>query len=213
METVVSTPRMCIMRCELGPYGTNGYVVRCVQSGASVLIDAPAEEKVLMQVLRNTVPRCIVITHGHMDHTGALAALASELKVPVLVHPLDARELPIAADGFIGDGDCVECGGLRLQVMHTPGHTEGSICLIVEGVLFSGDTLFPGGPGRTRSPKDLSTILESIRRRILPLSDDTVVLPGHGASTMLGRERRLIGAFLDRSHDPGLCGDVLWEAT
>ncbi len=211
METVVSTTRMCIMRCELGPYGTNAYVVTCAQTRASVLIDAPAEEKVLVQVLQNTSPKGVVITHGHTDHTGALAALESELKVPVLVHPLDARELPIAADGFIGDGDHVDCGGLRLGVMHTPGHTEGSICLVVEGVLISGDTLFPGGPGRTRSPKDLSVILESIRRKILPLSDDTMVLPGHGASTVLGRERRLIEAFLARSHDPGLCGDVLWE--
>lgn len=211
METVISTPRARIMRCELGPYGTNAYVVTCVQTRASVLIDAPAEEGMLLQALLNTVPKCVVITHGHMDHTGALAALRSKLEVPVLVHPLDARELPIAADGFIGGGDEVECGRLRLEVIHTPGHTEGSICLLVEGVLISGDTLFPGGPGRTRSPGDFSRIVESIRLRILPRSDDTMVFPGHGESTILGRERPHIEAFLGRPHDPGLCGDVLWE--
>lgn len=213
METVFSNPVVRIARCELGPYGANAYVVTCVQTRASVLIDAPAEAEKLLQALEGTTPGRILITHGHPDHLGALSALRASLHAPVLVHRRDAHDLPVAADGFVEDGDRVECGEVRLQVIHTPGHTEGSICLYSKGVLISGDTLFPGGPGRTRSPRDLSRILESIRLRILPLPADTKVLPGHGESTVLGKEKPSIEAFLARPHDPGLCGDVMWETS
>jgi glyoxylase-like metal-dependent hydrolase (beta-lactamase superfamily II) len=139
-----------------------------------------------------------------------LSELKSKLEIPVAVHPLDAKGLPSQPEILLGDGETVSFGKIDLSVLHTPGHTPGSVCFLTGKYLISGDTLFPGGPGKTGSPGNLEQIIESIKGKILPLPDDTYVYPGHGDSTVLRKEKEEFAVFSSRPHDPNLCGDVLW---
>ena len=112
---------------------------------------------------------------------------------------------------LLTDGEAITFGNIRLAVMHTPGHTPGSLCFFTEGYLISGDTLFPDGPGKTGSPSDFRQIVESLKNKIFVLPDDTQVFAGHGDHTVLGKEKQAFMAFSARPHDPNLCGDVLWS--
>ena len=145
-----------------------------------------------------------------MDHIGALAELKSKLRIPIGAHRLDANGLPLRPELLLSEGEEVSCGNMSLKVLHTPGHTPGSLCFLIGKYLISGDTIFPGGPGKTKSPADLKQIIESITGKILILPDDTEIYPGHGDSTLLRKEKREFAIFSSRSHDPDLFGDVLW---
>ena len=114
---------------------------------------------------------------------------------------------------LLQDGDVMTFGKIQLNVLHTPGHTPGSLCFFTDIYLISGDTLFPGGPGKTGSPADFKKIIESITAKLFNLPDDTQVYPGHGASTIIGNEKRAFSEFSARSHPPDLCGDVLWASS
>ncbi len=210
MVLVAKDDNIEIERLELGPFGTNAYVLVCRATGDSVLVDTPAEANTIMERLKGTNPRYILITHNHMDHLGAFSELKAKLGVPVAAHPLDARNLPSPPEILLNDGDRVSFGNVGLEVLHTPGHTPGSLCFLTGQYLISGDTIFPGGPGKTRSPADLRQIIESITKKILVLPDDTQVYPGHGDPTALKKEKDEFAAFSSRAHAPGLCGDVLW---
>jgi hydroxyacylglutathione hydrolase len=210
MTTVVEDNAMRLERLELGPFGTNAYIIGCPETQESVLVDAPAEATVITDRFRNTTPRCILLTHNHMDHVGALAELRAELKVPLAVHISDASGLTPAPEMLLNDGDIIRLGGLKLTVLHTPGHTPGSLCFKVGQYLISGDTIFPGGPGKTSSPDDFGRILKSITEKIFVLPDDTQIYPGHGDSTVVKKEKDEFAIFVARVHDPDLCGDVLW---
>ncbi|MDP3016236.1 MAG: MBL fold metallo-hydrolase, partial [Deltaproteobacteria bacterium] len=189
---------------------TNSYILTCPLTGNSVLVDAPAEATEILKASEGTNPRYILITHNHMDHIGALSELRSRLRIPVGAHRLDAKGLPLRPDILLEDGEEVSCGNMSLRVLHTPGHTPGSLCFLVGKHLISGDTIFPGGPGKTKSPIDLKLIIQSITSKIFVLPDDTVLYPGHGDSTLLRKEREEFAIFSSRSHDPNLFGDVLW---
>ena len=199
-----------IERLTLGPYATNSYILTCPETGDSVLVDAPAEASAIERAAKETNPRYILVTHGHMDHIGALSELKSRLKVPVAIHRLDMKALPVQPQILLEDGQEVPFGNVSLKVLHTPGHTPGSLCFLIGKHLLSGDTLFPHGPGRTNSPADLKRIIGSITGRLFVLSDDTKVYPGHSNSTILAKEKAEFAIFSARSHDPGLSGDVLW---
>ena len=213
MANVIKDEHIQIERLSLGPYGTNAYVLICRHTGESVVVDVPGEAARLLDLLKETTPRYILITHNHMDHTGALAELKSALGVPVAAHAEDAGRMPVTADLLLKDGDVVSCGDIRLSVLHTPGHTRGSICFLTGNCLIAGDTLFPDGPGKTGSPADFKKIMDSLTGKIFALSDEVQVFSGHGDSTTLGRERKAFAAFCARSHEPGLCGDVLWSSS
>jgi hydroxyacylglutathione hydrolase len=210
MVVVAKDDAIQIEKVELGPFGTNAYVLVCRATGDSVLVDTPAEADKIIERLKGTNPRYILITHNHMDHLGAFSELRSRLAVPVAAHPLDAERLPSPPDILLNDADTVSFGNVELRVLHTPGHTPGSLCFLTGHYLISGDTLFPGGPGKTRSPADLRQVIESITKKIFVLPDDTQVYPGHGDATVLKKEKEEFAVFSSRSHDPGLCGDVLW---
>ncbi len=210
MVVVAKDDSVQIERLTLGPFETNSYIVACLLTGESVLVDAPAEAAKILKRLKETHPRYILITHNHMDHLGALSELKSTLNVPVASHPLDARALPSPPETLLRDGDTLSVGKIRLEVLHTPGHTPGSLSFLMGKYLFSGDTIFPGGPGKTRTPADLKQIIQSITSKIFVLPDDTEAFPGHGDSTLLRKEKAEFTIFSSRTHDPNLCGDVLW---
>ena len=199
-----------IERLDLGPFGTNAYIVICQKTRDSVLIDTPAEANIIMDRLKGTNPKYILLTHNHMDHLGALAELHSRLKVPLATHALDAGNLPSPPEILLSDGDTISSGNLKFEVLHTPGHTTGSLCFKVGSYLMSGDTIFPGGPGKTWSPADFQQIVQSITERIFVLPDDTQIYPGHGAATVLKKEKDEFAVFSSRPHGPDLCGDVPW---
>jgi glyoxylase-like metal-dependent hydrolase (beta-lactamase superfamily II) len=150
----------------------------------------------------------IVCTHGHDDHVNAAPALSSRLDAPVLLHPADDVLWRLAHDqerptAELADGDVLRVAGTEVQVLHTPGHTPGAVCLHVPdlGVVFTGDTLFNGGPGATgRSYSDFPTIIESIRECLLTLPPDTVVHTGHGDDTTIGAEAPHVEEWISRGH-------------
>jgi len=207
---VVKDDNLQIEKLQLGLFATNAYVLTCRQSGDSVLIDAPAEAGKIAERLKGTNPRYILLTHNHMDHIGALSELRSRLRIPLACHARDAKTLPSPPEIQLNDGDVVLFGNIRLEVLHTPGHTPGSLCLKTGKYLLSGDTIFPGGPGETGSPAEFKQIIKSITSKIFTLDDDTQVYPGHGNSTVLKKEKDEFAVFSSRPHSPNLCGDVLW---
>ncbi len=210
MVLVVKNEHIQIDKLNLGLFDTNSYIITCRLTGDSVLIDAPAEATEILKRLKETNPRYILITHNHMDHIGALFELKSQLRIPVAVHPLDAKNLPSTPEILLNDGDTVSFGKITLRVLHTPGHTPGGLCFLTDKYLISGDTIFPGGPGRTKSPADLRQIVESITSKLFVLPDDTQIYPGHGDSTILKKEKAEFAIFSSQPHHPNLCGHVLW---
>jgi hydroxyacylglutathione hydrolase len=210
MAIITKNESIQIDRLILGPYGTNCYILTCLETGESLLVDAPAEASEILETARGSHPRYLFITHNHGDHTGALSELKSKLNIPVAAHRLDAGRLPLKPEILLEDGQEISLGKMRLKVLHTPGHTPGSVGLLAGKSLIAGDTLFPGGPGHTRTPADLKRIIESITQKILVLPGDTEVHPGHGDSTIVKKAKEEVAVFLSRPHDPLLCGDVLW---
>ncbi len=210
MVVVARDDDIQIERLELGPFGTNAYIVVCQKTRDSVLIDTPAEASTILARLKGTNPKYILLTHNHMDHLGALAELYSGLKVPLAAHALDAPGLPSSPEMLLNDGDTVSFGNLKFEVLHTPGHTPGSLCFRAGRYLISGDTIFPGGPGATRSADAFRQIIESITGKIFVLPDDTQIYPGHGDSTVLKKAKDEFAVFSSRPHDANFYGDVLW---
>ena len=209
MPVVAEDSRIKIVQLDVGGgMVSNAYLLVCQQTGDSVVVDAPGDAGKILEQVKGTNPRYILITHNHFDHLGALAQLRSQLQVPVAAHPADTQPSP--PDRLLNDGDTVSFGKIALRVLHTPGHTPGSISLHTGRYLISGDTLFPGGPGKTGSPTLLRQIIESITDKLLVLPDDVEVFSGHGDLTVLKKEKEEIAVFKSRSHDPNLCGDILW---
>lgn len=210
MALEVKNEDLQIDRLKLGPFETNCYILSCRQTGDSVLVDAPADAAEILKGLEGTNPRYILITHNHMDHLGALSELGTKLGIPVAAHPLDAKKLPSQPEILLHDGDTLSFGNIELRVLHTPGHTPGSLSFLTSRYLISGDTIFPGGPGKTWSPTDFRQITESLTGKIFVLPDDTQIFPGHGDSAILKKEKTEFAYFSSRPHDPDLYGDVLW---
>jgi glyoxylase-like metal-dependent hydrolase (beta-lactamase superfamily II) len=210
MEQTYDYENFSIQRIETPPYGTNAYVFICKKTQDSLLVDAPGDPDRIFRALEKSIPKMIVITHGHFDHTGALADLNSRLNITTAAHSLDSSRLPIKIDRRIEDGDKLFIGKVELKILHTPGHTPGSICLLSQNILLSGDTLFPHGPGRTNTPDDFQNILHSLKEKVFVLPDDVLVLPGHGDPTVLKNEKEEFAIFRSRSHPSTLCGDILW---
>lgn len=185
----------------VGPYDNNVFVIRCRRTGEAVLIDAANEHELLLEMCRDLGVRRVLETHGHFDHIGAVAELR-EAGYEVAVTSQDAPMLvDVGYDVFLDDAEVVEFGRLRLDAIHTPGHTPGSISFALVGtpLLFTGDTLFPGGPGATHfEGGDFETIIRSIDDRLFTFATETIVLPGHGNDTTIGAERPHLAEWVSR---------------
>ena len=183
----------------VGPFENNVFVIRCKRTGDAVLLDAANEHELLLEVSRATGVRRVLTTHGHWDHIQAVTAMR-DAGIEVGIATADAEMLP-SYDFVIPDDEVYAIGDLRLRSIHTPGHTAGSTSFLLEDtpLLFTGDTLFPGGPGNTSTPgASFEQALASIDRRLFSLSADVLVLPGHGLDTTIGEERPHLQEWVDR---------------
>ncbi len=183
----------------VGPFENNVFVLRCRETGDALLIDAANEHELLLELCQRLGVRTVVETHGHWDHIQAIPAVR-DAGYEVGVTAADAPMLD-SYDFLLEDESVLEVGRLRLHTLATPGHTPGSMCFSVEGspLLFSGDTLFPGGPGNTQGdPGAFAEIIDAIDRRLFTFADDTIVLPGHGADTTVGAERPHLDEWVER---------------
>lgn len=193
------TSEVRIDKLVVGPYENNVFILRDKRTGDAVLVDAANEHELLLEVSRATGVRRVLTTHGHFDHIQAVTQMR-DAGIDVGIATQDAEMLP-AYDFTIPDDDVIEVGDLRLHTIHTPGHTPGSTCFLLEGhpVLFSGDTLFPGGVGNTSfAGGDFNTIITSVDRRLFTLPGETLVLPGHGLDTTVGTERPHLDEWVER---------------
>ncbi len=179
-----------VHRVVVGPVDNTVYVVRCRRTGDAVLIDAANEHDLLLDLCRDLGVRRVVETHGHWDHIQAVGAVR-DAGFDVGITAADASMLP-SYDSLLEDDAVIEIGDLRIATVATPGHTPGSMCFAVEGapLLFTGDTLFPGGPGNTSfDHSDFGDIIRSIEERIFArFAPGTLILPGHGAGSTVGAE-------------------------
>lgn len=196
-----STADLEVHQVVVGPYDNNVFVLRCRQTGEAVLIDAANEHDLLLDLARRLGVRRVLETHGHFDHIAAIPAMR-DAGYEVAVTAADAPMLhDVGYDVFLDDAEVIEVGRLRLDAIHNPGHTPGSISFKVRGtpLLFTGDTLFPGGPGNTKGPGgDFETIIDSVDTKLFRFPADTIVLPGHGVDTTIGAERPHLQSWIDR---------------
>jgi glyoxylase-like metal-dependent hydrolase (beta-lactamase superfamily II) len=190
-----------VHRVVVGPYANNVFVVKCKHTGEAVLIDAANEHEKLLDLCRALGVTRVLETHGHHDHIQAIPAMR-EAGYEVAVTTADAPMLnDVGYDVFIEDEQIIEVGKLRLEAILNPGHTPGSVSFKVHNapLLFTGDTLFPGGPGATHFPGgSFSTIIESLDTRLFTFPGNTVVLPGHGVDTSISVERPHLQEWSDR---------------
>lgn len=242
MSNIFTGTRWSVQRFISG-FANNAFLITCVRTGKSVIVDTPADPDELIAAARATRVEAVLITHGHQDHLEGLSAVVGEFGAPIGIGVADremlsgpADKLPISQEFIdVSTGRSVEVGDITLRAMATPGHTPGSTCFVLgrspgpgpgtrtgpvtdssgssDAIthVFTGDTLFPGGPGRSASPQALGQMLDSITAHIFTLPDTAVVLPGHGEFTTIGASRREHAAFATKPLDPELSGDVTWS--
>jgi glyoxylase-like metal-dependent hydrolase (beta-lactamase superfamily II) len=190
---------MEVTKLALGPLDNNVYMLACARTGESVVVDASHDAARIADAARGTTVRSILLTHGDHDHIDALDELRALLGVPVGIHQADAERLNTPPDFLLADGQTIQVGDVALRVLHTPGHTQGSVCFYGDGVLIAGDTLFPGGPGATHDNQEhFAQIIAAIRDKLFVLPDETLVRPGHGADTTIGAEKPHLDEWIAR---------------
>ncbi|MFA5629625.1 MAG: MBL fold metallo-hydrolase [Dehalococcoidales bacterium] len=201
---------MIIKHLEVGLLEANCFIVGCEKEKKAMVVDPGGDAEIILREIQNLglEVKTIVLTHGHGDHVSAANEVKSATGAKIAIHSDDIPLMQDSAlcsmfgldynpvntpDILLSEGDILKIGELEFTVIHTPGHSRGSVCLLGEGVLFSGDTLFNGSIGRTDLPRtggDYNTIIKSIQTKLLTLDDETIVYPGHGPQTTIGAERR-----------------------
>ena len=202
----------------VGELATNCYILGDEETKQGMVIDPGGDFEIIeahLKKLKLSV-KYIILTHGHVDHIGALSQLKKATKAEILIHSEDSAMLydpnqnlsifsgdkiiAIKADKLLEEGDIIQCGGIKLEVLHTPGHTPGGISLLTDKVIFTGDALFCGSVGRTDFPgSSYQELIDSIKEKILSKDDDFIIYPGHGPSSTIGEERK---------NNPFLAGDI-----
>ena len=201
-------PGATIIKASVGPWDNNVYLVTCTATGRTLLIDAANDAEALTALVREHTPHVVLIvtTHQHHDHWQALAALAGATGAPTAASAVDGAALPLAPEVVLADGDVITVGELSFEVIGLVGHTPGAVALALSGPatggvtqLFTGDSLFPGGVGKTTTPADFDSLFHDVTTKLFDrYADDTVVYPGHGDDTTLGTERPQLGEWRAR---------------
>ncbi len=189
---------LTVTKIAVGPMDNNAYLLRCTSTGQAIVVDAANEAGRLIELIGDTPVGSIVTTHQHADHWQALAEVQKHTGAEVVAHPADADALPVAVSHLVQDGDVLTFGDCAVSFVHLRGHTPGSIAVVYDAGgklagqphLFTGDSLFPGGPGRTTRPEDFNSLMGGLEERVFGrLPDATWIYPGHGNDTTLGAER------------------------
>jgi len=193
-------------------FGNNIYVVVDRATNEAAFIDAPdgVDEMVAAAEAAGVRPSAILLTHSHPDHTAGIDALKKKYGARLYADPAEPWLQDGQVDAAVKHGDEVRVGNLVFRAVSVPGHTPGSTTFVLGRHAFVGDTLFPGGPGRSRTNADLQQEIGSITSKLYALPDDTVIYPGHGARTTIGASKAEYAVFAGKPHDPDLHGDVSW---
>jgi glyoxylase-like metal-dependent hydrolase (beta-lactamase superfamily II) len=196
--------KLTITKFSVGDMDNNVYLLRCQATDEQVLVDAADEASRILQVVGSDGLRRVVTTHRHWDHHRALPEVVTATGATTVAGDADADELPVPVDERVSDGDTVQVGECRLEVIHLVGHTPGSIALLFDDPdgtphLFTGDSLFPGGVGKTRSPEDFTSLIDDVSHKLFDrLPDETWFYPGHGNDSTLGAERPHVAEWRSR---------------
>ena len=196
--------KLTITKFSVGDMDNNVYLLRCQATDEQVLVDAADDARRIMQVVGSDGLRRVVTTHRHWDHHRALPEVVAATGATTVAGEADADELPVPVDERVSDGDTVQVGECRLEVIHLVGHTPGSIALLFDDPdgtphLFTGDSLFPGGVGKTWSPEDFTSLVRDVSAKLFDrLPDETWFYPGHGNDSTLGAERPHLSEWRSR---------------
>jgi glyoxylase-like metal-dependent hydrolase (beta-lactamase superfamily II) len=196
-------PGLTISKLAVSETANNVYLLRDTATGEALLIDAAAAPEALRALIGDADVRTVVTTHGHWDHHRALPDIVAATGAVTVAGTADAADLPVPVQRTVEHGDTVTVGEQTLEVVHLRGHTPGSIALVWRGPgdagvhVFTGDSLFPGGPGRS-TPETFPSLIDDLEARIFTLPDDTWIYPGHGKDTTLGAERPHLGEWRAR---------------
>ncbi|MFJ4696178.1 MBL fold metallo-hydrolase [Streptomyces sp. NPDC088766] len=186
---------LMITKIAVGPMDNNAYLLRCRATDEQLLIDAADDARTLLGMIGDDGIASVVTTHRHGDHWQALAEVVAATRARTYAGREDAEGIPVPTDVLLDDGDVVRVGDVHLTARHLVGHTPGSIALVYDDPhghphVFTGDCLFPGGPGRTTNPVDFTSLMDGLEEKVFgPLPDETWIYPGHGNDTTLGSER------------------------
>jgi glyoxylase-like metal-dependent hydrolase (beta-lactamase superfamily II) len=196
----------------LGPIANNSYILRANDGGGIAVIDVPEGFEAVLEALGDDAARVthVLVTHSHFDHWGGYDVMRGTISAPVFAGAEETNLDESRDIQSLAHGDEVAVGGAVVRVLHTPGHTPGSISLVTGGAVLTGDTLFPGGPGHSRTNEALQQEIASITSQLHTLPDATVVLPGHGDTTTVGESKAEYAVFAGKDHASDLHGDVLW---
>jgi glyoxylase-like metal-dependent hydrolase (beta-lactamase superfamily II) len=198
---------LTVTKIAVGPMDNNAYLLRCTSTGQAILIDAANEAGRLIEMIGEVPVEVIVTTHRHSDHWQALPELQKHTGAEVAAHPADADFLPVSVTRRVEHGEVLQFGDAAVSFIHLRGHTPGSVAVLYDAGgrlaggphVFTGDSLFPGGVGKTGSPEDFNSLLTDVTDRLFdPLPDPTWVYPGHGKDTTLGTERPHLGEWRAR---------------
>lgn len=184
-----------------GSDNNNAYLIISPETDESIIIDAPVGLGELLEVAKSTRVKAVLITHNHRDHLDGLEAIIEATGAPVGIHGEDASRIPVVPDILVKDGDRIIVGSIEVEVLHTPGHTMGSVCYLVGKHLFSGDTLFARGVGSTGSVEELQLLYKSITEKLYVLEDGIFLLPGHGKGSIMGVEKKVYREFVAKYPD------------
>lgn len=195
---------LMISKVAVGPMDNNAYLLRCRDTGEQLLIDAANEPETLLRLIGDDSIASVVTTHRHADHWQALAEVVRATGARTYAGRYDAEGILVPTDVPVEDGDTIRVGRVELTARHLVGHTPGSIALVYDDPqghphVFTGDCLFPGGPGRTTNPKDFTSLMDGLEAKLFDaLPDETWIYPGHGKDSTLGAERPHLAEWRER---------------